>query len=114
MLGFADLQIRAPRERRARLDEVGRVELLAASVRRDELSDPEGAITLYQRLFGAEGVPAATMLEVCRRLDALLSLALVLDDPERRERLTEASLRRAPAFDLMTVADRYEEVYRGR
>jgi phosphatidylinositol alpha-mannosyltransferase len=42
------------------------------------------------------------------------ALAHVLDDAQRRERLSEASLRRAPEFDLMTVADRYEEVYRGR
>ncbi len=54
----------------------------AARVRADEIGDAAGATTLYARIFRSATVDDATMLEVCRRLDALL-----VGEEHRAERL---------------------------
>jgi len=54
----------------------------AARVRADEIGDSAGATGLYARIFRSVGVDDATMLEVCRRLDALLE-----GDAHRADRL---------------------------
>ena len=47
----------------------------AASVREDAVGDAAGATALYLRIFGASDVEPSAMLDVCRRLDALLDRA---------------------------------------
>lgn len=63
--------------------------LEAATVRCDAIADPEGATALFSRIFRAEGVPSAAMLEVSRRLDDLHARA------DRKAERLEALWRRA-------------------
>jgi tetratricopeptide (TPR) repeat protein len=81
----------------------------AARVRADELADPAGANDLYQRIFHTTGVDDATMLEVCRRLDGLLSgtelRAARLEVVERRATLEPVDERRRLRAEAAVLAD---------
>ena len=62
----------------------------AAVVREDALGDAPGATALYLRIFGTADVEPSAMLDVCRRLDALLA-----DADQRAPRLLTLERRAA-------------------
>jgi tetratricopeptide (TPR) repeat protein len=82
----------------------------AAAVREDAIGDAPGATALYLRIFGAADVEPAAMLDVCRRLDALLARAgdraPRLEALERRAALEpDADARRRLRGEAARLAD---------
>ncbi len=82
----------------------------AGTVRSDVLGDAAGAAALYRRIFEATGADAAILLDVCRRLDALLQASGERADRlsvlERRAELEpEAAVRRDLRVEAARIAD---------